>query len=52
MFFGGEPGIGRMFGQSMGTEVSWLLPAALIGLIARLWLTRKAARTDRSAPAC
>ncbi len=47
VFFGGEPGIGRMFGQSMGTEVSWLLPAALIGLIAALWLTRKAARTDQ-----
>ena len=31
----------------MGTEVSWLLPAALIGLIAALWLTRKAGRTDR-----
>ena len=47
VFFGGEPGIGRMFGQSMGTEVSWLLPAALIGLVVVLWLTRKAARTDQ-----
>jgi 4-amino-4-deoxy-L-arabinose transferase-like glycosyltransferase len=47
VFFGGEPGIGRMFGQSMGTEASWLLPAALIGLVAALWLTRKAARTDQ-----
>ena len=47
VLFGGEPGIGRMFGQSMGTEVSWLLPAALIGLIAALWLTRKGARTDQ-----
>ncbi len=47
IFFGGAPGIGRMFGRSMGTEVSWLLPAALIGLIAALWLTRKAGRTDR-----
>ncbi|GFG51519.1 glycosyl transferase [Mycolicibacterium agri] len=46
LFFGGEPGIGRMFGMSMGTEASWLLPAALIGLAATLWLTRKAARTD------
>jgi len=45
--FGGEPGIGRMFEQSMGTEVSWLLPAALIGLVAALWLTRKAARKDQ-----
>jgi 4-amino-4-deoxy-L-arabinose transferase-like glycosyltransferase len=47
VFFGGEPGIGRMFGQSMGTEASWLLPAALIGLVAALWLTRKAVRSDQ-----
>ena len=49
LFFGGEPGIGRMFGLSMGTEASWLLPAALIGLVAGLWLTRRTARTG-SAP--
>ena len=47
LFFGGEPGIGRMFGLSMGTEASWLLPAALIGLVAGLWLTRRTARTGR-----
>ena len=47
LFFGGEPGIGRLFGPSMGTEASWLLPAALIGLVAGLWLTWRAARTDR-----
>jgi 4-amino-4-deoxy-L-arabinose transferase-like glycosyltransferase len=46
IFFGGEPGIGRMFGMSFGTEASWLLPAALVGLVAGLWLTRKAVRTD------
>ncbi|MUL84868.1 MULTISPECIES: glycosyltransferase family 39 protein [unclassified Mycolicibacterium] len=45
LMFGGDPGIGRMFGQSMGTEASWLLPAALIGLVAALWLTRRTART-------
>jgi 4-amino-4-deoxy-L-arabinose transferase-like glycosyltransferase len=45
LFFGGEPGIGRLFGMSMGTEASWLLPAALIGLVAALWLTRRTART-------
>ncbi|WP_454791330.1 ArnT family glycosyltransferase [Mycolicibacterium lutetiense] len=45
LMFGGDPGIGRMFGMSMGTEASWLLPAALLGLVAALWLTRRTART-------
>lgn len=47
LFFGGDPGIGRMFGPSFGTEASWLLPAALIGLVAALWLTWRTARTGR-----
>ncbi|OBI77808.1 glycosyltransferase family 39 protein [Mycobacterium sp. E740] len=45
MFFGGQPGIGRLFGESMGTQASWLLPAALVGLAAALWFTRRTART-------
>ncbi|MDT7756435.1 MAG: hypothetical protein QOH27_2333 [Mycobacterium sp.] len=47
LFFGGDPGIGRLFGPSMGVEASWLLPAALIGLVAGLWLSWCATRTDR-----
>ncbi|MDP9797899.1 4-amino-4-deoxy-L-arabinose transferase-like glycosyltransferase [Catenuloplanes nepalensis] len=44
--FGGSPGITRLFGDSMGTEISWMLPAALIALVAGLWFTRRAPRTD------
>jgi 4-amino-4-deoxy-L-arabinose transferase-like glycosyltransferase len=47
LFFGGDPGIGRLFGASMGAEASWLLPAALIGLVFGLSITWRAARTDR-----
>ncbi|WP_040751763.1 glycosyltransferase family 39 protein, partial [Nocardia transvalensis] len=46
--FGGGTGITRMFGDSMGTEISWLFPAALIGLVAGLWLTRRTPRTGRT----
>jgi 4-amino-4-deoxy-L-arabinose transferase-like glycosyltransferase len=46
--FGGPSGLGRMFGASFGTEISWLLPAALIGLVAGLWFARHAPRTDRT----
>ncbi len=45
--FGGAPGVLRMFGDSFGTQISWLLPAALIGLAAGLWWRRAAPRTDR-----
>ena len=44
--FGGSPGITRMFGDSFGLEISWLLPAALIAFVAVLAFTWKAPRTD------
>jgi len=47
LMFGGDAGVTRLFGAALGTEISWLLPAALIGLVAGLWLTRSAPRTDR-----
>ena len=46
--FGGATGIGRLFGTAMGTEISWLLPAALIAIIAVLAATWAAPRTDKA----
>ena len=41
-----DVGWGRLFGHNMGTEIAWLLPAAVICLGAGLLLTRRAPRTD------
>jgi 4-amino-4-deoxy-L-arabinose transferase-like glycosyltransferase len=45
--FGGATGITRMFSSEFGTQISWLLPAAALALVAGLWLTRRAPRTDQ-----
>ncbi|MFH9430290.1 ArnT family glycosyltransferase [Streptomyces sp. NPDC017615] len=42
----GTTGWDRMFGAEVGGQVSWLLPAALILLIAGLWATRKLGRAS------
>jgi 4-amino-4-deoxy-L-arabinose transferase-like glycosyltransferase len=46
--FSGSTGVLRLFNSLMGGQASWLLPAALLGLIVGLWTTRRAPRTDRT----
>jgi len=42
----GATGLTRLFGSDMGGQISWLIPAASILLVAGLYLTRRAPRTD------
>ena len=44
--FGGQAGIGRMFGSTLGGQISWLLPFAAIALIGTLVLIGRRPRTD------
>ncbi len=44
----GPTGWDRLFLKSFGGQISWLVPGALIGLVAALWMTRQAPRTDRT----
>ena len=45
--FSGSAGIGRLFNDQMGGQISWLLPFAAVGLVAGLWARRGTPRTDR-----
>ena len=42
----GATGWTRMFGSEVGSQISWLLPTALLLLGFGLWATRRARRTD------
>jgi len=44
----GPTGWDRLFLKSMGGQISWLIPGALIAMAAVLWLTRRGPRTDRT----
>ncbi|MCQ9389372.1 glycosyltransferase family 39 protein [Brevibacterium sp. 50QC2O2] len=46
--FGGSTGILRLFNTGFGPEIAWLLPTAVILLVAGLIATRRAVRTDPS----
>ena len=46
--FGGTTGLLRLFHSEFGGQITWLLPAALIALAALLWVSRRAARTDKT----
>ncbi|WP_216894578.1 ArnT family glycosyltransferase [Nocardia alni] len=43
---GGQTGLTRLLQPSLATEFSWLVPVAVIGLVAGLWLTRRGPRTE------
>ncbi|WP_405752861.1 glycosyltransferase family 39 protein [Streptomyces sp. NBC_01411] len=42
----GETGLDRMFNSEIGSQISWLLPAALILLVAGIVITWRAKRTE------
>ena len=42
----GATGLGRMFSSSVGGQISWLIPSALVLLAVGLWLRGRAPRTD------
>ncbi len=44
--FGSQPGWPRMFAPALGSQISWLIPAAGLGLVAGLWATRRQPRTS------
>ena len=44
--FSSQSGIGRMFASEAGGQIAWLIPAALLLLVAGLWLRGRMVRTD------
>jgi 4-amino-4-deoxy-L-arabinose transferase-like glycosyltransferase len=47
MFNTGNPGILRLFNEPLGGQIVWLLPLALLGIVAVAWQRRPRIREDR-----
>ncbi len=45
--FSGDAGILRLFGTTIGGQISWLVPTAVLLLLAGLWFRGRSPRTDR-----
>jgi 4-amino-4-deoxy-L-arabinose transferase-like glycosyltransferase len=43
----GATGLTRLFGAEMGTQISWLIPVALVAMLGALWLSRRESRTSK-----
>jgi 4-amino-4-deoxy-L-arabinose transferase-like glycosyltransferase len=43
--------LGRLFNSQMGSQISWLIPAALILMIVAIWFVRRNWKNDRAFPA-
>ncbi len=44
--FGGQSGVGRLFAATLGGQISWLIPFAVVALIGTLVLSGRRRRTD------
>jgi 4-amino-4-deoxy-L-arabinose transferase-like glycosyltransferase len=47
MFNTGNPGLLRLFNEPLGGQIVWLLPMALLGMLALAWQRRPRLREDR-----
>src|SRR5436853_1911716 len=47
MFNTGNPGLLRLFNEPLGGQIVWLLPMALLGMLALAWQRRPRIREDR-----
>jgi len=47
LYMNGQPGWLRIFNPTLGDQIAWLIPMALVGLVAGLLMTWRAPRTDK-----